>query len=274
VSDITVSLGDKFITDMQLGILDDGKLVCAGFYSDEGKFSIKGSYFLRIDPETKEIVKKSLKVFDLDFITEYMSERQEEKTQKKADKGKNVEMYEYDLDNLLVRDDGGVVLIAEQYYIRISHHTATTSSGATTTRTVYHYYYNDILVINIDPEGNIDWSLKIPKRQYSTNDGGYFLSYAFANTPEKLYFAFHDHPKNMLKHSSIDKVYKVSRAGEIMTLAVVYMNGNLEMDKIYNHKLLKAHTKPKTGEQLSDNELYMYLEGGKSKQRYAKLTLK
>lgn len=63
VKEYDVTIKDKFFTDMQLAISDNYDLICAGFYSDLGTFSIKGSYFLRIDSESKQIKTKSFKEF-------------------------------------------------------------------------------------------------------------------------------------------------------------------------------------------------------------------
>ena len=40
---------------------------------------------------------------------------------------------------------------------------STDSKGNTHTTTTYHYYYNDIIVVNISPKGDIDWTIKIEK---------------------------------------------------------------------------------------------------------------
>ena len=91
---------------MQIEILDDNRLVCAGFYSNKGTYSVKGTYFLSIDAATKEIKTKSFKEFSLDFIIQSMSDRQANRTVRKMDNGSEPELYEYDLDKLLIGKDG------------------------------------------------------------------------------------------------------------------------------------------------------------------------
>lgn len=39
-----------------------------------------------------------------------MSEKQQNKTKKRAEQGKDVELYEYDLDNIILKDDRGQYL--------------------------------------------------------------------------------------------------------------------------------------------------------------------
>ncbi|MFM8912159.1 MAG: hypothetical protein ACKOE6_04435, partial [Flammeovirgaceae bacterium] len=59
VTQYPVSLDDRFLTDMQIEILDNQNIICAGFYSEKGKVSIRGTYFLRLDAASAAIVHKS-----------------------------------------------------------------------------------------------------------------------------------------------------------------------------------------------------------------------
>jgi len=69
-----IDLGEKFITDLTFKVGDDGHLVCTGFFSDRGTYSVKGTYFFRLNPETREVYNQNLKEFDFDFLTEYHSD--------------------------------------------------------------------------------------------------------------------------------------------------------------------------------------------------------
>ena len=91
-----VSLDDRFLTDMQIEILDTQNIICAGFYSEKGKMSIRGSYFLRVDASSAEIVHKSFKEFDIDFITQNMGNREA----RKAKRQEEPELFQFDLDKI------------------------------------------------------------------------------------------------------------------------------------------------------------------------------
>lgn len=192
----TIDVENQFITDLKLEVTKSGDLIAAGFYSDLGTYSIKGSYFILIDDETGKVIKESRKDFTLDFITQNLTDKEENKVEKRAEKGKNTELYEYQLDDLAIMEDGTIVMVAEQFYIRVVT-TTSTSNGVTTTRTTYYYYFNDIITIFISPEGDIMSMAKIPKRQVSTNDGGPYSSYVKAIHDNKVYFIFNDHPDNL-----------------------------------------------------------------------------
>src|SRR5690349_839581 len=154
-----IALEDRFLTDMQIEVIDNRNLVCAGFYSAKGTLSIKGTYFLRVDLGSKEIKTKSFKEFGIDFIVENMSEREANRAIKRQERGDDVELYEYYLDMLLVGKDGSAILIGEQYYVQQITSTSYIN-GRPTYTTTYHYYYNDIIAVKINPQGQIEWAEK------------------------------------------------------------------------------------------------------------------
>lgn len=85
--DYPIQIEGKFLTDMQIAIDDKPDIVCGGFYPSEGTFSIEGSYFLKVDNQSKEIKSKAFQKFGLDFITRNMSSQQEKTAKKKSSKG-------------------------------------------------------------------------------------------------------------------------------------------------------------------------------------------
>jgi hypothetical protein len=265
----TISLDDRFLTDLQVAITDDQNIVCGGFYSDKGSFSIKGSYFLKVNGETKEIMHKSFKEFGIDFITQNMTERQEKNKKKKESKGKTVELYEYDLDDIVIRSDGGAMLIGEQYYWYTTTTTTTNSNGGTSTTTIYHYVYNDIIVINIDPEGEIVWTEKIAKRQHTTNDNGFYSSYALAAVGSNLYFFFNDNPKN-LEYTGSGKVYGMNGKKSVVTMVELDSDGKQERESLFAAKDAEVMARPKVCEQISSKELILFGQKKKT-QRFARI---
>ncbi len=268
-----VEVEGKFLTDMQIAINEDGDIICAGFYSSGENFNIEGSYFLKINGRSKEIVSKAYKEFGVDFINQYMSQKEERKAQRKAKKGKNTALYQYDLDDIILRDDGGAILVGEQYYIKVSTSSMYSPSGGMSTVTTYEYYYNDIIVINMSSEGKIEWTIKIPKKQVTINDGGFYSSYAYAVVKDKIYFIFNDNPKNLL-YNGEGKLYKFMRQMEsLAVLVTVDIDGSLSREALYSSKANGILIRPEVCEQINEHEMVLYGEHGKNK-RFAKLYFK
>ncbi len=257
--DHKINVPDKFLQDLTLNIGEEGDILCGGFYGNKGSFSVRGTYFLRIDRTSKEIVHSSFKEFDRDFITEYMTEKEEAKATKKADKkGEELEMYNYELRDIVRRDDGGAVMVGEQYRFYVTTVTSTDANGNTSTRTVYHYVYNDIIVVNINPEGEIDWAAKVPKRQHSTNDGGYFSSYAMVVKGSNIHLMFNDNGMNLFLKPG-DKVEPFKYGKEMLiTLATIDEDGKVSREALLSQEKREAMTRPKSSVQVGDDRLFIY----------------
>jgi hypothetical protein len=253
-----IDLDDKFITDCTLALLPNGNLITSGFYSSRGSFSIDGTFFVTINGKSKLIENRATKEFSLDFITMNMTDRQAKKAEKKQSKGKDQELYEYDLDNIIIREDGGALLVGEQYYMYVTQTTTTSANGGTQTTTTYHYVYNDIIVVNLSPEGIIEWATKIPKRQHTTNDGGFYSSYVLSVVGDKMYFVFNDNPKNLLERD--EGKYKNFKPGRESMVVLVELNGAGESNKaaLFSSKEADVICRPKVSEQVNARELVIY----------------
>ena len=198
-----------------------------------------------------------------------MKERKAKKTRKKMEKGKDVEMYNYDLDQIVLRDDGGAVLVGEKFFIST---TTTTSmmNGTTRYRTTSYYNYHDIIAVNLNPEGVIDWAQKIPKRQTTREDGGFFSSYALAIVDDKMHFIFNDNPKNLVAKPGKVHNFKLNKRESIVVMVTLDAKGKQKKQPLFMAADAETIIRPKVCEQLSDHELIIFGQR-KRVQRLAKL---
>ncbi|MFN0275573.1 MAG: hypothetical protein ACKVPJ_07505, partial [Chitinophagales bacterium] len=183
----------KFIVDINFRVMENGTVVCGGFYSDKFGGGYSGVCFFSFNPATGSFEQEGFKEFDKNELSEFMSER-------RAEKGKDI--YNFDLRDFILREDGGIVMIAE--YFTIVTNTYTSTNG--TTRTTYTYYYNSLLVANVSPDMSIDWVQAIPKRQITSNDSGYYSSYTSMVTGSDIYVMFNDDAKNLDNLSENDRL--------------------------------------------------------------------
>lgn len=268
-----IEIGDKFITDLTFEIQKNGNVVCAGFYSERNSNSVRGTYYFKVNKETGEIYNQELKTFDFDFLTELYSERGKRKAQKaeeRKDKKRQAELYEYNLDKLILRSDGGAVLIAEQFYVREESQRYRDYDGFWQYRNYNHYYYNDIIVVNISPLGEIEWATHVPKQQITTDDGGYFSSYSFAVTPKAIYMVFNDNGKNFAKDKRKNKIYDFNGSRSVVALVKIRPNGTISKYPLFSNKEEGIITRPKVSKQTQSNELIIYGERSR-KYKFARL---
>lgn len=273
-----ISLRDKFITDLTFRVGNDGNLVLAGFYSEQSVENAKGTCYFRINAETEEMMRIAVKEFDFEFLTEQMNERQRDRAELAEERGdtrREAELLQYDLDDLILRSDGGAVLIAEQYYVfedtyqdfvdpRFGGVGRVGRFGNAGFQRDRYYNYNDIIVVNISPDGNIDWASRIPKRQRTVNDGGYYSSYAKTITSGKLYFVYNDNPRNLeADERRRNRIYDFNGAGSVIIMAEVDMQGNVNLFPIDSSRNASVLTRPKICRQIGKRTMAIYGENGR-----------
>jgi hypothetical protein len=197
IKELDINLSDKWVSSVTFDIAPTGDLIAGGFYSNTQYFSIAGTFYLRIDDTTRVITAQGMKAFEKDFMREFLPE-------KKIKKGK--ELTDFYFDHFVLREDGGALLVAEQYYMITNYYW---DPYLYTYNYTYQYYYNDIILVNVAADGTIEWTKKIPKKQISANDGGYYSSYAFGYNGSDACIIFNDHPDNLAMHKQTDPNYKM-----------------------------------------------------------------
>ncbi len=272
VKDYEIDLDDKFITDLQFALDNEKSLRCGGFYGENSGAGIKGTFYITIDLETKRTMTSNFKAFPEDFITQGWSQRSIKKAKKKeAKKGKAIEMYQYDMRDFILKDDGGIIMLAEQYYVHVVTTTTYDAQGRPTTRTTYHYYYNDIIAVNIDANGNIEWQTKIDKYQHSTNDGGYFSSFTTAVVDDKIYIVYNENARLYYTKEQLKALSRKEKKAYFTLLVELNSDGEYKKTPLFNTKENEVATRPKASLQTGDRELVLYGKWYK-KQRFAKLS--
>lgn len=268
-----IELNGKFITDLRIETALTGDIVVAGFFSEVGSWSIKGAFYLNIDPATEQVKSQKFTEFGTEFITLNLTDREEKKAKKKEAKGEELEMNEFDMRDLILRADGGATLIAEQYIFYVTSHTVTNSNGTTSTSYTYHYLYNDIVVVSFSNTGELLWKTKIAKRQHTTNDGGMWSSYAMAVIGDKLFFIFNDNPKNLFIGAE-ETPYNFSASKDLAVVIVEIDNsGKATKELLFTQERSDVKVQPRLGEQTGEKEMVICSQRSKIFQ-YSKLIFK
>ena len=273
MKEFTIKHNEKVFTDMLISVQDNGDIVATGFYSNKKTYSIDGTYYVIIDGNTGEFKSESFKEFGLDFINQALSERAKKKNARKEAKGKQVEMYHYDLDRLATDGKGGAFLIAEQFHITV-YTSTNASSGVTTTHTRYHY--GSVIIVHVGKDGQIKWHAKIPKYQVSTDDGGFFSSYAthWRKKDGKFYILYTDNPKKE-RNAGVEGIanYAASKRTMAVFLAEVTYDGDIRRKVLFSNREEETVLRPKSCVQISDEEMIIFGQR-KKEHRLGKLTFK
>ncbi|HXC05277.1 MAG TPA: hypothetical protein VNZ86_11030 [Bacteroidia bacterium] len=257
LKEYTIDLDDKFISDITFKINPAGDLICTGFYSKSSETSQAGCFFVKIDTQTTEVAEHSVKEFGKDFLLDFMSDR-------KAEKGR--ELYNFNIDHLLLREDGSAIMVAEQYFMdMVSYYNPASHSYNYS----YHYYYNDILVLGFDPKGELTLQKKISKYQHSVNDQGPYASFVLADGGTMLHFIYNDNPENIRRtESEIGKGHLTSMSDpshSVVVMVSMDMKGNTQRTQLLDNHSSKSHSwfMPKMNKKINDREVILFAHKGR-----------
>lgn len=225
-------LNEKFVggTYMKLDN-SDNKIYIAGFYSDKKNGSYDGILYSCYDPAVQNIEFNKFIPFSGTLYSKFM-----ERNKKNA-------LNDYQVRQLILKQDGGFVLLAEEYYVSTRNNYSPglgyysfyyPAMGPS----VREYHYNDILAMSYDKEGVNEWNNIIRKNQYSQEDDGFFSSYLLVNTGGTLGILYNDF--NMAR----SKIQMTSLDAE----------GNTQLQTFYNDQN-NGDWVPRLGRQISSREV-------------------
>ncbi len=162
-------------------------LTAGGLYGEETTTRAMGYFSLYVDVNLGEH-QLQFHEFTLDFLSDMEG--------KKVKKNKGVQ--EISIQELVLRQDGGVVILGEEtkdLSRGVQSMVPRTAFYDQFPRAITDYYYNDMFALCVDPNGDLDWTTVLPKKQYSQDDGGVFSSYFMLRTPGSLRLVFNDEIK-------------------------------------------------------------------------------
>lgn len=259
----------KYLKDMQVDITSDGKIISAGFYSEQSSALAGGAFYLQIDGKTKEMISSSFKEFEAGFLTQNMKEGKAKRIEKKLEKGKDVELPFYFIDEFIIDDDGRTKIIAESRHIYTTYTYTQYGSVATT-----HFDYDDVMVIDIDPSGNINWARRIAKSQHTINDLAAYSSYSTSFTNKDLFLIFNDNVDN-LNYSGSGKVAAMKKGSSTMVMVnKVSANGEMKRSALFNRSEVDTKVRPALCKQISEDTMLLFGHKGLKTQRFILLKFK
>lgn len=260
-----INIPGLFIIDTKIEVDKQNNLVCAGFYSKlesgAGDFDEEGSFYLKIDGETQEVLKESHLDFSMELLKKGMRNWQQKSVDRKSKKNKDLKMMDLKLRDLEICSDGSSILVGEQHQITTT--TGTDSQGNSYTK--YKNYHRDLFVVKISQEGDILWNQKVIKRQVEYDLLGFFSSYAFAEKDGTIHFIYNGNAENLFIEDG-KKLNSFTTSGKksIVTLASISADGNISRKALFLEKEAKVQAIPKLSKQLDNGKLIIF---GKHKKR-------
>lgn len=265
------SEGDRYINGAKLGVLNDGTVVCAGFYGDDPtKEAVKGTYFVRIDANTGLLVGEKYTPFSLEFIKEGVSKGEAKSADKKEKKGDGADIARMFTRRIIPREDGGALLIGEVEYIKIA--TQTDSKG--NQRTTFYLVTKDIILANLSADGELEQATKVNKHQYIPLAFGRLVNgFGYHVIDDKVHFMFNDHIDNLAVRDGAPKEWRSLK--KHVAVIVTFDGGQLSNREVFGSlKTDKVFMQPSASRQIDDKRYFIAGQSAKRKARIGIATFK
>ncbi|MEM1327187.1 MAG: hypothetical protein AAGI23_14595 [Bacteroidota bacterium] len=243
----TLDANNQLITDLQFRLLGDGEVVAAGLVSNAKRMETDGTCYFRIDLRQQKVIQQTVSNITAGQNTNMPS----------AQAVGDTEVPKYiTIDHLFIRSDGGVLLIAERSF-QVSKYT---------------YQDDDILLVNLDKDGDPEWATRIPKKQSSYYTEDVRLSYYPIVVEDEVFLVYNDDGRNFTYSKNRKRLQHHKSVKGFSTLTVVRADGSWKAFPIAQNSIENLALNPNACRQIGSKTLLLYAANGK-KYRLGKLQL-
>jgi len=214
----------------------NGNLVMTALFDakrSEAEAAANGFLYSSFDPANGTLVKSNFTFFSREFIGELTG----------RENVSNTSLYTFTIRKSILRNDGGALILAESF-IKDSREQAMpigVQPGYNSYRTSEIFQFNDIIAFSVNPEGKMEWSSVMRKKQVSEDDNGTYSSFLIMNEKEKLRLFYLD---------------DVSGSG-VLNEYVLSSSGKTSREVLFNQEDRDVMLLPKMGKQISPNEVVL-----------------
>ncbi|RNC92157.1 MAG: hypothetical protein ED555_03370 [Allomuricauda sp.] len=153
-------------------ILNDGKLLCAGFYADRKDNRYNGISYFELDPASLSVQSKKYSPFTSQFMDDKFGREEDKIIKNLVFKSVNI------------TPEKELFFNAEEYFVTHSIH----STGAGQRIKVDRYHHNDIVSVKLNAQGEMVWARNINKAEVTQGDGAYASYSAYCKNGKTYFF--------------------------------------------------------------------------------------
>lgn len=199
--EIDIQQNGIMIQEIKLNKDKDDMLICTGLYAENLASGLRGIFYMKINPETEEVIEERRIPFTAEFLTSATATWERNWAERLfAGQNRDSGLDLVKMHAVQPTEDGGLIAIAENQNVMY----VPRNPNAENVRFDWVYYFDDVIVYRLDAEGNLVWVRRIAKNQESRNDDGYGLSIAHAITENNVYFFYNDNSRNYDREGSFD----------------------------------------------------------------------
>ena len=238
-----VALQDRHIKNLTFRLAGNGDLVVGGYQSVTPRSVTAGVFYARIDPVSKSSGGVALVEFP-------------DEVRNSTTTDERFALRSFRPRDIIPRSDGGAVLIGEQFF-----NVPVSVSTYTGIRNETYFHYGDLLVMNIGPDGELDWARRIPKLQDTANDSGAFSSFAQATVSDRFYFIYNDNPQNF--SPDIRRRANLESRRSVLALTELTRTGEVTTVPLFVNRDARVITRPRMCRQVGSRLILVYGEDGR-----------
>jgi len=204
---------------------DDGRVT--GFFGSPETYGVFGTFFYKLT-ERRDSGELIVSEFTERFVNEVNIN----------DRNGSAISEGFGILEAIPRSDGGMMLIAEQKDIATEDDIILVNGiPQSTSKNIYNF--NEVLVLNYDADGFMDWHKLITKNQTTVNDAGYYSSIVIFIGDKFVQLLYND---------------QLRSSGDVMQYTI-YNNGYVEGNKMLKAQLDYVAIIPSEAKQVSSNKV-------------------
>ncbi|MEL6945091.1 MAG: hypothetical protein AAFO82_20735 [Bacteroidota bacterium] len=244
-----LNVDDYLITDLKFDLLEDNEVVLVGLISDAGNAKTNGICYFRANTDQPKLQLETKSLFQTKPITLATAQ---------TVTPEEIKIPRYlKIDHLFSRSDGGILMIAERSF-QVSKYT---------------YQDDDILIVNIDPKGEIDWISQIPKKQSSYRTEDVLLSYFPFIIQDKIYLIYNDDGRNFSYNKQRKRIQRHKIVKGYAALTEIQKDGTWRSYPLSDNSIADLVIHPQACKQIGKKTILVYEAFGNT-YRFGKLELK
>lgn len=243
-----IQLEDKHPANCALRFDKRNNLHVAGYYAaDKDLRKIEGLFFYTQHADSLSPEKINLHTLPDGFVGDFM-------TDAPIQFGEEGEP-SIEITHLIRLEDGTRIIIAEH---RLITETCFTDFRTALTTCNYNYFFNDLFVVKISPDDQVQWKIKINKRQVTRNDGGMYSSFTFATLNDKIVLLYNEHPKNFSLKGDRGLFFMNDPQRSSVALVEISLQGNVAKYELFSNERRKTWFRPRFALQINDQSLLFF----------------
>ncbi len=222
----------KKIDGLKFSVNSDGSFnIIALTAYDSGELS--GTVFIKYSNSYKEI-DRSYHIIDNTLIETQWTTQEELEENKTAPSN----LFKFELSEIITNNNGTYTLMAEQHYEKIGNtgYQSMQPNGQLINITELQFYRKNILVLNFNQEGYLNWEKVVIKSQLNKNEKGSNSSYCYIGQNKGVSIIYNAPASTIINTTTLSKKEKRAADRKIVSIQVfIDESGNQNRSILFDH---------------------------------------